>query len=325
MVKERGAAVTDDLVLDDGPARSWLDAFPWIQGAIREVGIDESEDPWWREPIDSSDSDQRQRRLAQISGLALDRLTRWTIGQIFPGLPADMVLADLPVTTRAQNAFARSDYQIAADLQNEELADLLSWPQVGIGTVDSILQGLANAATTSAVPAVLPVRREGIGRHHHAYAADDDLVSWGESFVEDLRLLASWYVAVGTPTHMLLGEPIAKGTPAEVVKARQRLELITAGDVLDQTDIELDAAELLQRSISELDDRTQDILARRFFADQPETLDQLGGDMGVTRERVRQIEARARATMVEFLAPGGATGAGRLRRARPHRHRSSAG
>ncbi|MGH7511085.1 MAG: hypothetical protein ACREMZ_16710, partial [Gemmatimonadales bacterium] len=95
MVKEGGGTVADDLVLGDGPARSWLDTFPWIQGAIRELGDAGSEDPWWHETIDSSESDKRRQRLAQISDLALGRLTRWTIGQIFPGLPADTVLACL--------------------------------------------------------------------------------------------------------------------------------------------------------------------------------------------------------------------------------------
>jgi hypothetical protein len=131
------------------------------------------------------------------------------------------------------------------------------------------------------------------------------MASPGESLLQDLRLIGSWYVALGTPAEPLLGSALPPCSPPEVVKARQRLELINAQDVLDPEQAELDAAELLQRCFSAMDGRVQQILARRFFADQAETLDELGEALGVTRERVRQIEAKARAEMVEFLEPGG--------------------
>ena len=113
----------------------------------------------------------------------------------------------------------------------------------------------------------------------------------------------------GCPARPLLDTPVPPGSPPEVIKARQRLELISAGDVLAEEQAELDAAELLQRSVGTLDDRARQILARRFFADRPETLDELGQDLGVSRERVRQIESRARADMVQALESGGALGA----------------
>jgi hypothetical protein len=194
---------------------------------------------------------------------------------------------------------------VAGDLQGQELGELLDMPQIGIGTVDSILQALADASTAQAAPVLLSARSKAGGRHRLDPERDEDEPApWGTSFAEDLRLVARWYVALGTPAHPLLRSALAPGTPPEVVKARQRLELINAGDVLDQKQTELDAAELLQRCIGALDGRAQQILARRFFADQPETLDELGRSLNVTRERVRQIEAKARANMVEFLEPG---------------------
>jgi len=293
-------------VVDVRPALYWLDAFPWIEVAEREAGFDDDGAvPWWLEPIDEPGSRQRGERLARVSDLALERMARWTIGQIFPGLASDTLLSDLSLATRARNALARFGYRVAADLEGSELAEILDWPQIGIGTVDSLLQGLGDAATESAAPVLLPALEEGGGRQRHAHETNDELVSWNQSVVEDLRLIASWYVALGTPAHPLLGGVLASGTPAEVFKARQRLELINAGDVLDQSQVELDAAELLQRSIGALDGRAQEILARRFFADRPDTLDELGRSMGITRERVRQIEAKARANMVEFLESGG--------------------
>jgi Sigma-70, region 4 len=298
--------VTDDLVVDARPALCWLDAFPWIEAAAGDAGFDDGGAvPWWLQPIDEPGSRQRGERLARVSDLALERRARWTIGQIFPGLSSDTVLSDLSFDTRARNALVRFGYRVAGDLEGSELAEIIGWRQVGIGTVDSLLQGLGDAATGSAAPVLLPPPEVGGARHRHSHETDGELTSWGESLVEDLRLIASWYVTLGTPAHPLLGGDLASGTPAEIIKARERLELINAGDVLDQSQVELDAAELLRRSIGALDGRAQEILARRFFADQPEKLDELARLMGVTRERVRQIEAKARANMVEFLEPGG--------------------
>jgi hypothetical protein len=295
--------VTDDLVVVSRPAECWLDAFPWLDAAAPAELLTDDITPWWRQPIDPVGSPQRRERLALLSDLALDRLGRWTIGQIFPGLHSETMLADLPLTTRARNVLGRLEYRVAGDLQDAELSDLLDWPQVGVGTVDSILQCLADAGAGSAAPVLRPPQTGGLRRR--ASDADEARTPWKASFVPDLRLLASWYVAAGMPAQPLLGSPLKTGTPPEIVKARQRLERISAGDVLDQDQAGLDAAELLARAIGALDSRAQYILARRFFADEPETLDQLARTLGVTREWVRQIEAKARANMVESLETTG--------------------
>jgi RNA polymerase sigma factor (sigma-70 family) len=51
----------------------------------------------------------------------------------------------------------------------------------------------------------------------------------------------------------------------------------------------------LQTALEELSERTRQVLAARFgLGDRdPATLEQVGAEIGVTRERVRQIETRA--------------------------------
>ena len=51
--------------------------------------------------------------------------------------------------------------------------------------------------------------------------------------------------------------------------------------------------ELLQEAMQELNERERHILTQRRLIDDPLTLEELAGQYGVSRERVRQIEVRA--------------------------------
>lgn len=51
----------------------------------------------------------------------------------------------------------------------------------------------------------------------------------------------------------------------------------------------------LRRAVSELGPREQKIAEARWLSDEPRTLEELGADFGVSKERVRQIEERAKA------------------------------
>ena len=50
---------------------------------------------------------------------------------------------------------------------------------------------------------------------------------------------------------------------------------------------------LLDTAMTELSDRERHILTERRLKDEPVTLEELAGQYGVSRERVRQIEVRA--------------------------------
>jgi Sigma-70, region 4 len=287
----------------------WIDAFPWLEAAAASSGHTATDaSAWWLEPVDASGA-QRRERLADLSDLALECLTRWTIGQIFPALPTRTGLTLLPMTNRAKNALFRFGYRTTGDLQALELSDLLDLPNVGIGTVDSILQALGDASTLDAATSLPPPPAEQHALVENPCDHNGELAGRARSVVEDLRTLASWYATLGLPDRALLGDVVPPFSPPEVVKARQKLELIAACDVLTPEQTELDAAVILQRRVSALGERIRRVLANRLFADRPVTLDELGQDLGLTRERVRQIEGKARAEMVAELEPGKPLGA----------------
>jgi RNA polymerase sigma-32 factor len=60
--------------------------------------------------------------------------------------------------------------------------------------------------------------------------------------------------------------------------------------------------EALSEALGELSDRERRIVEARMLADDPCTLEHLGREMGVSKERVRQLEARARRKLQHSLA-----------------------
>ncbi|WP_229992221.1 sigma factor-like helix-turn-helix DNA-binding protein [Arthrobacter sp. Bi26] len=122
--------------------------------------------------------------------------------------------------------------------------------------------------------------------------------------IDDLRRIAGWYALVGLPEQPLFGAPLTPGSPKEVVEARQRLESLQARALLNG-ESGTDVAVLFDKALATLDNRAVNVLAKRVFADVPLTLDELGKLHGVTRERVRQIEGRARGALLGYICGGG--------------------
>lgn len=289
-----------DVSTDDIRPRSWADAFPWLAGAS---GLDAVQ--WWDEPIDVEDVVLRRSRLATISDLAMERLARWTIGQVFPGLSPDLDLLVLDLPTRARNALVRFNCETSGELMTVALDDMMEWRQVGVGTVAAILQTLADVSTSLATPAVMA--RSGHTNDQGLGASFDTvrLPEWMTSLVDDLSLIANWYGTVGLPGQPLLGPSVPAGTPDEVIKARQRISSLSPSDILSENELDMDVAGLFNDAISLLNPRAVDVLAHRLFADESTTLDQLGDKHGVTRERIRQIEGKARGALLTFISEDG--------------------
>jgi RNA polymerase sigma-32 factor len=62
---------------------------------------------------------------------------------------------------------------------------------------------------------------------------------------------------------------------------------------LEESNWEEESQRRLMSAMSELDERSRDILARRWLADEKATLHELAAEYGVSAERIRQLEKNA--------------------------------
>lgn len=290
-----GIHMADGYPIDE-PSHTWLDAFPWLAAAAGPASA-----PWWNEAINDPGERTRYERLATVSKLALERLTRWTIGEVFPGLPPDLEIPSLRLPTRASNAIMREGYRVAADLSDISLDMMTDWRNVGVNTIDVILQALAGAAMQHATPLVTRAQPPATIADRPTAAPNRQILP----IIDDLIQIARWYVTLGVPEHRLLEQQLPAGAPAGVLAARRRLTCLHAADVLGRDPLATDVVQLFEDALAKLNSRAVEILGDRLFADNPVTLDELGRRYDVTRERVRQIEAVARGALLGIIAEDG--------------------
>jgi RNA polymerase primary sigma factor len=95
----------------------------------------------------------------------------------------------------------------------------------------------------------------------------------------------------GTPTEVSLDAPIGEGTEMRLEELIQDEHVTPVDEALIARSFE----EQLQTLLSQLDDKERVIIERRFgLGDrEPQTLAEIGTDMHLSRERIRQIEERA--------------------------------
>ncbi len=104
------------------------------------------------------------------------------------------------------------------------------------------------------------------------------------SAVEDLLRIAgedlSLSTAVGEDGNLELGDTLEQGSVPEV-----------EGEMIRSS-----FEEQIQKIVSELDEKEQEVIRMRFGLDgeEPQTLQEIGERLGLSRERIRQIESKAK-------------------------------
>jgi len=102
-----------------------------------------------------------------------------------------------------------------------------------------------------------------------------------------------WGILVNYP---ISGMGFARVRPGYLQDMRYNPEVVAT-----RTDQETSREEQLGTALSSLDQRSRDIIQRRWLTDEKPTLHELADEYGISAERVRQIEAKALTVMKNKL------------------------
>jgi RNA polymerase primary sigma factor len=155
----------------------------------------------------------------------------------------------------------------------------------------AVQRGLANQAREIRVPAHIIDRERRIRRAENQLSAQLGRAATLDEIADAAELPAKQVRAVneGARTVASLDAPV--GDDGETLGA-----LVNAQDETHEEELEINLRrEALDRALKRLDSRERNVLVLRYGigGDEPRTLAQIGKTIGLSRERVRQIEERA--------------------------------
>src|SRR4051812_21912709 len=156
----------------------------------------------------------------------------------------------------------------------------------------AVQRGVANKSRTIRIPVHVVEREQKVARTERELLAKTGQVPTEEEIAKHAKLplnqvrevraaaraVASTDAPIGSDGDSSFGELFAAGGPT----TEDEVETVFRGDAV-------------RRAVSKLPERQRDVISLRFglVGDGPNSLEQVGRHLGITRERVRQIEAEA--------------------------------
>lgn len=207
------------------------------------------------------------------------------LATLFIHIPSDSPLDSISMGARIANLFeSRGETQFTA-LARHSVDEVAGWSNVGAGSLEQLIRGLVAVDIAEAADAYSGAQ---VTDELPLFERPSD---WIDELVADVTVLARWKRLLGDEETPLL-VAVEQGEPEEVRAARARLLTLTAESVLPPPIDTGEAAELVRDALEDLDERVVAIVRDRLVADHPVTLDELGARFEVTRERIRQLEAK---------------------------------
>ena len=227
-------------------------------------------------------------------------------------IPAGIPLAwieDLPITTRTRNAVRRAFRRAAVDgfLKAPMLArQFLSIYSVGVMALNELTCVIESAELGWADEdqAVnlddTAFQQEAVQVEHPIDSSTYRSIEGMSSFNKHVYEFAKW--ALAETDAQTFGEAIAEATRTKAGdQAWNPVALLSLSKLAAHPP---HPYQVLDKWIEQLDDRSQTIFMRRVSCDTHDvvTLEELGARFSVTRERIRQVEAKVRRALEGFLA-----------------------
>lgn len=270
-----------------GYSPTWLELFPWLEGEDWDSS---------GAPLPDQAGSLKPREIFQVTGRVSRELvesrSRLTFAELAPHLELSLGLGELRIGTRMANALSDRGFRELSAIASMSVSDLLDWPKIGVGSVQTLVAQLLVVSTRKKRPAI---------DHHHQESS-----LWLQNIELQVQELAKWNLLIGRPNTSLLDDTTSTGEPGAVGLARHNLSQLSANDVFPTRPAT--AVELVGAALDSLGIRELGVLRERTFANVPATLDVLGELFSVTRERVRQIERGAVTGARSIVATGSLVG-----------------
>ena len=259
--------------------------------------------------VDYIDSDEfRQRNAESLICGAAPEVDDSTVSRIPTGLPAYLVeLYRVPLLSKVheQYYFRRMNFRKFqfSELRNE--LDVTKPSARMVSRLESLLSDITeikNLLIRSNLRLVVSIAK----RYFKANAGFFELVSDGN--ISLIRAVEKFDYARGYKFSTYASWAILKNFARSVPAEHQRLDRFRTGndEVFAQSSepkgsffidehMNITQRAVIREMMQELDGREQKVIACRFGlseGEEPETLEQVGSRLGVTKERVRQIEVR---------------------------------
>ena len=218
-------------------------------------------------------------------------------------------LGIVPLSTRARNVFRQNHIDTWSDLEGLSLETLFGFDRAGIKAVRD-----AGRVVVELVAAASLGLFSLEASHLAPYTptkVDNEIFARPRTWIDDrpMQMLATWGQLIGK-AHTLgdvldLLEENGSAT-ADIIESLAALRSTPLSDIL--TEEPPTFADLIGSFIEEFTDAEKVVLRCRVLTDAPLTLEKVGMDLGVTRERVRQIQTRLESLLDCILASDGYAG-----------------